>query len=72
MSQATPMAKQRFDLKSRAEIARIRVACAIVRDVLAELREAVRPGISTAELDRLAADRTRALGAKPAGEAPWT
>lgn len=60
------MAKQRFDLKSRAEVARIRVACAVVRDVLAELREAVRPGISTAELDRLAAERTRSLGATPA------
>lgn len=66
MSQATPMAKQRFDLKSRSEVARIRVACAVVRDVLAELREAVKPGISTGELDRLAADRARALGATPA------
>lgn len=60
------MAKQRFDLKSRDEIARIREACAVVRTVLAELAEAVRPGVSTAELDRLADSRSRSLGAAPA------
>lgn len=59
-------AKARFDLKSREEIARVGVACGVVREVLAVLREAVRPGISTAELDRLALDRTRALGARAA------
>jgi methionyl aminopeptidase len=60
------MARQRFDLKSRDEIARIREACAVVGAVLAELAAAVRPGVSTAELDRLADSRTRALGAAPA------
>lgn len=60
------MPKQRFDLKSRDEIAHIREACAVVRAVLAELVEAVRPGVSTAELDRLAESRARTLGAAPA------
>jgi methionyl aminopeptidase len=60
------MAKQRFDLKSREEIARIREACQVVRQVLDALRAAVAPGVSTGELDRIARDRTRALGATPA------
>jgi methionyl aminopeptidase len=60
------MAKQRFDLKSREEIAHIREACAVVRAVLAELAAAVKPGISTAALDRLAEQRTRSMGAAPA------
>jgi methionyl aminopeptidase len=60
------MAKQRFDLKSKEEIAGIRAACEVVRTVLAELGAAVRPGLSTAELDRLAEARTRAMGAVPA------
>lgn len=63
---AARVAKQRFDLKSRDEVGRIRVACAVVREVLAALREAVRPGVSTGELDALARDRARALGARPA------
>ena len=65
-SRAARMAKQRFDLKSRDEVARIRVACEVVRDVLATLRDAVRPGVSTGELDQLARERTAALGARPA------
>jgi methionyl aminopeptidase len=60
------MAKLRFDLKSREEIARIREACGVVQAVLAELGAAVRPGIATVELDRLAEARTRAMGAVPA------
>jgi methionyl aminopeptidase len=60
------MAKARFDLKSRDEVARIRAACAVVREVLDALRESVRPGIATADLDRLAAERTRQLGATAA------
>lgn len=60
------MSKPRFDLKSREEIAKIRAACGVVREVLEALRAAVRPGIATADLDRLAAERTRALGATPA------
>src|SRR5512133_2436455 len=60
------MVKRRFDLKSRDEIARIRAACRVVKKVLDLLRDEVRPGISTAELDAIAEERTRALGATPA------
>jgi methionyl aminopeptidase len=38
----------------------------VVHDVLEELARAVAPGVTTAELDRLAADATRARGAAPA------
>lgn len=65
IGRAARMAR-RFDLKTREEIAGIRRACAVVHDVLVDLAAAVRPGVSTGELDRLAADRTRALGATPA------
>jgi methionyl aminopeptidase len=60
------MTKQRFDLKTREEIARIRDACGVVQAVLAELTAAVQPGLMTAELDRLAEARARAMGAVPA------
>ncbi len=59
-------AGRRFDLKSRDEVARIRAACRVVSEVLGLLRDAVRPGISTGELDRLAEEATRARGAAPA------
>ena len=41
-------------LKSRDEIERMRAASAVVAEVLATLRERVRPGVSTLELDTLA------------------
>ena len=53
-------------LKSREEIDRMRAASAVVAEVLATLRERVRPGVSTAELDRLAEELTRRRGAVPA------
>jgi methionyl aminopeptidase len=40
-------------LKSREEIDRMRAASAVVAEVLATLREAVKPGVSTAELDAI-------------------
>jgi len=52
--------------KSAAELARMRAANELVADVLAELREMVRPGVTTAELDRFAEGRVRAAGAVPA------
>lgn len=52
--------------KSKSEIEKMRRACVIVHDILQELREAVKPGITTAELDALAERRTREEGAKPA------
>jgi len=42
-------------LKSKAEVESIRQSGRIVADILAELRMAVRPGITTGELDHLAA-----------------
>jgi len=41
-------------LKSRAEIEKMRVACRIVAGALAGLKEVVRPGVTTAELDSFA------------------
>ena len=53
-------------LKTSEEIARIRAAGRVVRAVLDEVVRAVQPGVSTAELDRLAEARTRERGAFPA------
>jgi methionyl aminopeptidase len=52
--------------KSPAEIARMRPANALVAEILAELREAVHPGGTTAELDALAERRIRDAGGVPA------
>jgi methionyl aminopeptidase len=52
--------------KSAAEIERMRRANAVVANVLADLRAAVKPGVTTAELDALAERRVRAEGAEPA------
>lgn len=53
-------------LKTREEIQIMRRANLIVADVLAELRRQVRPGISTAELDRVAEELTLERNARPA------
>ncbi len=47
-------------------MARIREACLIVHDVLQAVAGAVEPGVTTGEIDRLAAALTEARGAKPA------
>ncbi len=52
--------------KSPAEIERMRVANALVAEVLAELEAMVAPGVTTAELDRAAERLVRAGGAEPA------
>jgi methionyl aminopeptidase len=59
-------ARDRIVLKTPDEIARIGEACALVHEVLEELAQAAVAGITTLELDRLAAARTRARGAVPA------
>ena len=53
-------------LKSRDEIEIMRAANVIVAEVLAELRARVAPGVTTAELDRVAEEMTRRRGAVPA------
>ena len=52
--------------RSAAEIAKIRAASQFVADVLAELEAAVAPGVTTADLDRLAERLVREGGAVPA------
>jgi methionyl aminopeptidase len=52
-------------IKRPEEIARMRHAGLILADVLDALRGALRPGVSTAELDRIADDIIRAAGAVP-------
>jgi methionyl aminopeptidase len=52
--------------KSPAEIDRMRAANRLVAEVLAELRGATAPGVTTADLDRLAETRIRAAGGIPA------
>jgi methionyl aminopeptidase len=51
--------------KSKAEIERMRRAGRVVAEVLALMEERIRPGASTAELDRVAEAHIRASGATP-------
>jgi methionyl aminopeptidase len=53
-------------LKSKSEIEKMAVACHIVAEVLATLVRAVRPGLSTLELDALAERGIRTRGGMPA------
>ncbi len=52
-------------LKSPAELAVMRRACRVAAVALRAVVEAVRPGVTTRELDRIAEDRIRALGGIP-------
>jgi len=52
--------------RSAAEIERLRASNRFVAQVLAELEAAVAPGVTTADLDRLAERLVRAGGAEPA------
>ena len=58
--------RARVATRTPAEIAGIRAAGRVVWEVLEALAAAAAPGVSTAELDGLAGERTRALGAAPA------
>ncbi len=52
--------------KSPSELERMKAANQVVAEVLQALREAVRPGVTTGDLDALAESRIRAAGAEPA------
>ena len=58
--------KEHIELRSADEIARIREASLVVHDVLAAVAAAAVPGVTTGDLDRLAARATAARGATPA------
>jgi len=51
--------------KSRAEIARMREAGRVVAEVLALVEAALKPGVTTGHLDRIAESHIRAAGAVP-------
>lgn len=53
-------------LKTPVEIEKVAAAARIVADVLESLREHVRPGVTTSDLDRLAEEAIRREGGKPA------
>ena len=53
-------------MKTPREIERMKPASRIVAEILLELREVVRDGITTAEIDRLAEEKTLKRNAKPA------
>lgn len=56
----------RIETKSERELALMREACAVVVEALKALSSVAASGISTAELDRIAAAEIRRRGAKPA------
>jgi methionyl aminopeptidase len=58
--------RERVELKTSDEIARIRAAALVVHDVLQEVIAAVAPGVTTLHLDRIAERATLARGATPA------
>ena len=53
------------EIKTPEQIERMRAAGLVVGETLALLREAVRPGVTTGELDRLAEQHIRGSGATP-------
>jgi methionyl aminopeptidase len=54
-----------IEIKSRDQIDKMRVAGLLVGQTLELLRDAVRPGVTTGELDRLAEDNIRSHGGVP-------
>jgi methionyl aminopeptidase len=55
-----------LELKSKDDLERMRRAGQIVAEVLERLKEEVKPGVTTLELDRIAEEITRKRGAVPA------
>jgi methionyl aminopeptidase len=54
---------ERIELKTPEQLEKMRAAGLVVADALAAMRAAVAPGVSTADLDRIARDVLRAAGA---------
>jgi len=52
--------------KSWAELEKMHRACSIVLETLAALEEAAAPGVTTRDMDRIAHERIRKAGARPA------
>jgi len=55
-----------IEIKTPAELESMRRASRVVAEVLSQLQPLVKPGVSTAELDKFAEKRVRELGAVPA------
>jgi methionyl aminopeptidase len=55
-----------INCKSHAELEKMRRSGHIVRQVLDSVKELVKPGVSTMDLERAAEEKIRDLGAKPA------
>jgi methionyl aminopeptidase len=60
------MSRERIELKTSDEIARIREACLIVHEILQECIRLAAPGVTTAQFDLLAEARTLERQARPA------
>lgn len=58
--------KQKIIIKTPEEIFFIRKSCQILAEILKELKRNVKPGISAAELDKLAREMTYSSNAQPA------
>ena len=54
-----------ISVKNAEAIERMRISCRIVAEVLEEMKNLVRPGVTTAELDRVAEEIIRSYGAVP-------
>lgn len=57
--------RERFALKDAGQVRAMRAAGLVVADALGAVRAAARPGVTTAELDAVAADVIAAAGATP-------
>lgn len=56
--------RKRIELKTPDQVRHMRRAGLVVADIHAALREAVRPGVTTGELDAVCADVIEAAGAR--------
>jgi len=59
------MGDRRIELKSPADLARMRRAGRVAANALAAVGRAVKPGVSTADLDKIARDVIQSAGAVP-------